>query len=354
MAPLFAIGVGDVAVRSARALNAVLFASAALPVYLLAGFAFTGRSLTRVVVAVLAVFLPWVVLTSAMFTESLAYPLFLWAAYSLTRLYVKPSPGSDVFSIVVIALATVARTQLIALGIAYLVVVLMRTAHDLRTPGVPWYVAIDRLVVRRMPGAIVLAAGAALGLVWLSRAGTLTTHLNSLLGTYASTTTDQRTLPRDIGLSTGVELIGMAAGTGVLPVVAGALVVGIRGSRQGCASVVGNRLCSSSGRHRLRALRHYALLAELLLRLGDGGALLLLCCAPPNHRWLARRFGSAVPSATCGRQRSDSRVRCAPSASPESGRSRGELLRARTGHGAVHSEPSREWPNLRGWPWRVR
>ncbi len=231
MAPLFAIGVGDVAVRSARALNAVLFASAALPVYLLAGFAFTGRSLTRAVVAVLAVFLPWVVLTSAMFTESLAYPLFLWAAYALTRLYVKPSPGSDVFSIVVIALATVARTQLIALGIAYLVVVLMRTAHDLRTPGVPWYVAIDRLVVRRMPGAIVLAAGTALGLVWLSRAGTLSTHLNSLLGTYASTTTDQRTLPRDIGLSTGVELIGMAAGTGVLPVVAGVswLAFAVRG-----------------------------------------------------------------------------------------------------------------------------
>ena len=138
IAPLFVLGIGDVAVRMARAINAVLFASAAIPLYLLAGFVFKGRSIPRSIVAILAVFLPWIVLSSAMFTESLAYPLFLWAVYALARLYVRPSPDRDALAIVAISLATVARTQLIALAVAYFVIVALRVAHDLRTPGIPW------------------------------------------------------------------------------------------------------------------------------------------------------------------------------------------------------------------------
>ena len=72
-------------------------------------------------------------------------------------------------------------------------------------------------------GRDLLAACVVLGVLWTSRAGNLTAHLNSVLGTYASTTTGQHALPRDVGLSIGVELIGLAAGTGVLPVVAGLL-----------------------------------------------------------------------------------------------------------------------------------
>ena len=175
--------------------------------------------------------LPWVVLSSAMFTESLAYPLFLWAVYALARLYVKPSPGRDVFAIVAICARDGRENSTDSTRIAYFVIVVLRRAHDLRTPGVPWYVALDRLVVRRMPGRSYLPRHG-LGVFWLSRAGNLTTHLNSLLGTYASTTTDQHALPRDIGLSTGVELIGLAAGTGVLPVVAGFSWLVIRRSRR--------------------------------------------------------------------------------------------------------------------------
>ena len=77
LAPLYAALDPVTAFDAAHVLNAVLFASAAIPVYLL------GRRVVppecALVVAGLSVALPWAVNTATAMSESAAYPVFVWA-----------------------------------------------------------------------------------------------------------------------------------------------------------------------------------------------------------------------------------------------------------------------------------
>src|SRR5688500_10357101 len=62
----------------AHRLNAFLITSAAVPVFLLARHSGVGR-LASIWIGALAVAVPWVVLSSFLLTESVAYPAFCWA-----------------------------------------------------------------------------------------------------------------------------------------------------------------------------------------------------------------------------------------------------------------------------------
>jgi hypothetical protein len=99
----------------ARGLNALAFASIAVPVFLLA----RGVGLARgwaTLPAALSVFVPWAVVTTALLTESLAYAAFGWIVWGVWRAAVRPSPGNDALALVLLGIGGLARTGLLVLA----------------------------------------------------------------------------------------------------------------------------------------------------------------------------------------------------------------------------------------------
>lgn len=156
--PVFAIVDLPDAVRVAHGLNGVLFASAAVPTWLLA----RGLALPRFAVLVAAAFsvaLPWSVIGGFVMTESAAYPAALWAVFAVHRAVVVPSPRRDLIALGAIAVATLARPQLAGLGLAFVVAIL---AHEARFGR--WREHILALAVGALAiPAVLLAGGGLLG-----------------------------------------------------------------------------------------------------------------------------------------------------------------------------------------------
>src|SRR5262249_47012966 len=83
------------AFRAAHFRNALLFASAAVPAYLLAREANLSGG-WALAAALLSIVGPWNTLTAFVMTESAAYPAFLWAVLAVVRAVDMPSPRRDV------------------------------------------------------------------------------------------------------------------------------------------------------------------------------------------------------------------------------------------------------------------
>jgi len=96
--------------HDAHRLNAYVMTSAALPAFLLAR-AVTRRRLAAYLVALLTACVPWIVLSSFLLTEVVAYPAFLWAMLALYQATASPRLRNDVLALAGIVLATLARTQ---------------------------------------------------------------------------------------------------------------------------------------------------------------------------------------------------------------------------------------------------
>lgn len=221
IAPLFAALDADAAIRAARILNALLFASAALPAYLIAREALLSRALAATA-AVAAVGLPWLTLTTVLFTENLAYPLFLWAVLVMLRALRAPSPRRDLLALVVLGLLTGARTQFAVLfGAYWLLVALVPLARAWSAAGGrPEMAPLVRQWTRGFPFAVaalglVVLAGAALGVT-----GELGRLSREVLGAY-STIQDRATVTPDVAFSLAVEVAFLAFGMAVLPAVVG-------------------------------------------------------------------------------------------------------------------------------------
>jgi hypothetical protein len=117
LAPFFGLLSPPAAVSAAHALNAVLLASAAWPAYL------TARAVARshaagLFAAALTVFVPWLVLSTTLLTENAAYPAFVWAVWLAHRTISAPSRRADAAALAGLALAVLARTQLVVLAVA--------------------------------------------------------------------------------------------------------------------------------------------------------------------------------------------------------------------------------------------
>jgi hypothetical protein len=212
ISPLFRVLTGDEGVRAARALNGPLFASTAIPAYLLARQALASRWLA-VAAGIAAIALPWLALTTAMFTENLAYPVVLWTVLAMAWSFRAPSPRRDLLVVALLGVALVTRTQLIALAGGYAALVVARAWLDRRRG-----VALGR-VARGFPFALAGAAVVVLAALALLAAGRLGADLRSALGLYAQTTTDRSTLPVDAGTGVLVEVLGLALGVGVVPAI---------------------------------------------------------------------------------------------------------------------------------------
>ncbi|MDA0164763.1 hypothetical protein OM076_31130 [Solirubrobacter ginsenosidimutans] len=98
-----------------RLLNAAAFVSTAIPVYLI-GRILGLRPRWAALPALLSAVVPWAVVTTALLTENLAYPAFVWVLYTTVRTTLRPSPGNDVLALVAILVAGLSRSALLALA----------------------------------------------------------------------------------------------------------------------------------------------------------------------------------------------------------------------------------------------
>lgn len=112
-----------------KVINCVLFSSAVVPAYLLARRIVERR--IALALGALAVLLPSGIYTAKVMTESLAYPLFLWATLAIVAVLERPSKKGEVLALIAMLLATLSRGQFIVLLPAFLcsVVLLAALAH---------------------------------------------------------------------------------------------------------------------------------------------------------------------------------------------------------------------------------
>src|SRR4029453_10817074 len=101
-----------------------LIASTAIPVFLLARRLGVGLFLSLWVGA-LSVAVPWVVLSSFLLTENVAYPMFCWAVLALAYAVERRRWTSDLLALVAIGAAVLARTQFLVLLAVFLVAVVV-------------------------------------------------------------------------------------------------------------------------------------------------------------------------------------------------------------------------------------
>jgi len=204
-------GDGDVAasLESAHRLNAFLIASTAIPVFLLARRLGVGLFLSLWVGA-LSVAVPWIVLSSFLLTENVAYPMFCWAVLALAYAVERRRWTSDLLALVAIGAAVLARTQFVVLLAVFLVAVVVDAILE-----TSWRAAPRELWRTRRPfvvlyGALLLVVVVAIAIGKGSR----------LLGSYSVTAENVRI---DFGL---VQLVfehvaALALGLAILPFLVG-------------------------------------------------------------------------------------------------------------------------------------
>jgi hypothetical protein len=203
LAPVFAIVNLPDAVVVAHAVNGLLFASAAVPTYLLAR-ELRLEPVIRAGAAIFAVAVPWTVIGAFLMTEAAAYPAALWAVLATQRAAVAPSDRRYALALAALAAAALARPQLILLAVALpaaTAVVERRERRGLRAHRV----------------LLVATALALLAIVVMAVSGTL----GSAVGSYAPTIEEGSLVSRDILRSAVVHLDVIAAAIAIVPLLLG-------------------------------------------------------------------------------------------------------------------------------------
>lgn len=117
--------------------NALLMASTAIPVYLLAREVVRERWACYLAAALIA-FSPWMTLSLAELTEVAAFPACAWSLLAMQRTLAKPSAARDLLALGMIAVASYGRLQLVVLAPVLIVAMVlhelgyarMGSAHD--------------------------------------------------------------------------------------------------------------------------------------------------------------------------------------------------------------------------------
>lgn len=105
-------------------LDPFLMTSVVIPVFLLARSAGASR-LGALVAAGISVAGPWLVFSTLMMTENVAYPAFVLVIFAFHRTLAKPSPGNDLLALAAILFGIFARTQFVVLAAVLPVAVLL-------------------------------------------------------------------------------------------------------------------------------------------------------------------------------------------------------------------------------------
>lgn len=204
------------AVRIDHVLSVALFVSAAAPIYLWASLVLHSRW-KAVSAALLSVAVPWLALTSALFTENLSYPLFWWMMLAVSASLWNPSPLRDCLALFSMVLLIATRAQFAAVFIGYLLalIVLFALRSDSRK-GARRIALTVATIARRCPltsAVVVVAIGA---FAYAKSSGQWTSHIETLLGTYSNVVVNKG-VPANMVEAVSVELIALALGVGLLP-----------------------------------------------------------------------------------------------------------------------------------------
>jgi hypothetical protein len=207
--PVYAIVDLPDAVRAVHALNGVLFASTIIPTYLL------GRELALpryalLVSSIASVALPWTAIGGFVMTEAAAYPAAVWAGLAIQRAVVRPWVRRDLVALGAILVATLARPQLSALGVVF---VLATAAQEARFGR--WREHLVLWATAALAGPVVLLGG------------------TGVLGSYAPVFEEGELVSLD-GLRSALEHVDVTVvALGIVPFVLGcgwALVAVVRGA----------------------------------------------------------------------------------------------------------------------------
>ncbi len=127
---------GDVAtdIHHAHLLGAWLMTSALIPAFLLARRV-TGRTSLSYLAALLSVATPWLIYSSFLLTETVAYPVFVWALLAIHRALTAPSARNDALALTTIVLAFLARTELVLLAAVLPIAILLQQASIAASQG---------------------------------------------------------------------------------------------------------------------------------------------------------------------------------------------------------------------------
>ncbi len=116
IAPFFVHGAMATDLEHSRIAGAYIMSSACIPAFLLTRRV-TSLRWAPLAVAFLTVCMPWIVTSLFLMTEVAAYPACTWAVYALVVAVSKPSKRHDLFALLAMAVAFLARGELIVLAI---------------------------------------------------------------------------------------------------------------------------------------------------------------------------------------------------------------------------------------------
>jgi hypothetical protein len=197
------------AFTAVHVVNAVLMASAAAPAYLLA-----RRVLARpwaLAAGLLAVSVPWIVLSAFVMSESAAYPVFLWTILACQRAVAEPSARRDLLAAAAVVFAYFTRPQFLFLIAMLPLAILLTEVFSEGRAGL-------RSALRRHRPLAALYAAGLVAVIPLAATGSA----HRLLGDYGVTATEGSLLPSGVWKSAFVHLDTLAVGLGVLPFLLGA------------------------------------------------------------------------------------------------------------------------------------
>lgn len=175
---------GPIAFQLARVIQCLLFASAAIPTYLLARGSGLGRMGSQLA-ALLAVVVPWAVVSTSFLTESAAYPTYAWSLYAVWAAIVRPSRIREALAVLAIVLAALSRSAMVALApLLPLAVLWQELRWDMAGRGL--WSRIGALPGRLWRGhpLVTVATGAGIALYLAARTGLLPSFLTTLTGQY--------------------------------------------------------------------------------------------------------------------------------------------------------------------------
>ncbi len=207
------------ALAGAHILNALLFAVAAVPAFLLARSEGVPR-LWAFVVAGAAVVLPWNVLTAFVLTESAAYAIFLWTVLALQRAVSAPSPRWDAIALAALTVAFFTRTQFVVLALVFPLAAL---AHEGPRRALRRHVLVEAYAIALI-AAVVLAA---------------TGGVDRVVGRYSVTVTEGSILPWRAIEQAGAHLDVVAVGIGLLPLLLGGAWLVVAAWRRNAFALLG-------------------------------------------------------------------------------------------------------------------
>jgi hypothetical protein len=204
-------GDGDVAasLESVHRLNAFLIASTAIPVFLLARRQGIGVFLALWAGA-LSVAVPWIVLSSFLLTENVAYPMFCWAVLAVTYAVERKHWTADLLALGAIGAAVVARTQFVVLIGVLLVAVVVEAIVE-----TSWRSAARDLWRSRRPFVVLYGT-----FLLVVLAAIVAGKGSSLLGSY-SVTAEKVRIDFDLVQLLFEHVAALALGLAILPFLVG-------------------------------------------------------------------------------------------------------------------------------------